>query len=132
VSGTVTERQAAAISAHDIDAFVACFHDDYRSDQPAHPDRAFVGSAQARANWSAIFADVPDVHVDIERVNVVGDVEWGEWHITGTRQDGSSMEMRGVIINGVEDGRVRWAHLYLEPVEKGAGIDAAVNAIRGR
>jgi ketosteroid isomerase-like protein len=131
VSETVTERLAAAISARDIDAFVACLHEDYRSDQPAHPDRAFVGSAQARANWSAIFEDVPDVRADIERLDVVGDVEWGEWHITGTRRDGSSMEMRGVIISGVEDGRVRWAHLYLELVEQGAGIEAAVDEIRG-
>jgi hypothetical protein len=128
----VSERQAAAISAHDIDAFVACFHDDYRSDQPAHPDRSFVGSDQARANWSAIFADVPDVHAEVLRLAVDGNVEMGEWHVTGTRRNGEPMEMRGVIINGVEDDRVRWARLYLELVEQGAGIDAAVNAIRGR
>jgi hypothetical protein len=129
---SVSERQAAAITAHDIDAFVACFHDDYRSDQPAHPDRAFVGSAQARANWAAIFDDVPDVRAEIVRCTVHDDgVEWGEWHITGTRRDGSSMEMRGVIINGVEGDRVAWARLYLELVEQGAGINAAVDEIRG-
>jgi hypothetical protein len=131
MSATVSERQAAAISAQNIEAFAACFHDDYRSEQPAHPDRAFVGSAQARANWSAIFADVPDVRADIERMTVEDGVEWGEWRITGTRRDGSPVEMRGVIINGVEDDRVAWARLYLELVEQGAGIDAAVDQIRG-
>jgi hypothetical protein len=128
---SVSKRQAAAISARDIDAFVACFHDDYRSDQPAHPDRAFVGSAQARANWAAIFDDVPDVRAEIVRSVVQDGIEWGEWHITGTRRDGSSMEMRGVIINGVEGDRVAWARLYLELIERGAGINAAVDEIRG-
>ena len=37
------DRVLAAMNAHDIDAFVACFATDYRSEQPAHPDRAFSG-----------------------------------------------------------------------------------------
>ena len=34
----------------EIEAFVACFDPSYRSDQPAHPDRAFQGSDQVRKN----------------------------------------------------------------------------------
>ena len=54
--GMIAERLAAAMNAHDIDAFVACFAPDYDSVQPAHPDRAFTGSEQVRKNWSEIFA----------------------------------------------------------------------------
>jgi hypothetical protein len=32
---------AEAANAHDLDAFVGLFADDYDSRQPAHPDRAF-------------------------------------------------------------------------------------------
>jgi hypothetical protein len=42
--------------------------------------------------------------------------------------------MRGVIINGIREGGIAWARLYLELVEdRGAGITAAVEEItRGR
>ena len=44
----VAERLDAAMNAHDVDAFVALFADDYDSVQPAHPDRAFRGREQVR------------------------------------------------------------------------------------
>ena len=56
---------AEAMNAHDIDAFVSLFAADYDSRQPAHPDRAFVGRDQVRANWSAVFAGVPDFHAEL-------------------------------------------------------------------
>jgi ketosteroid isomerase-like protein len=59
-AGFVVERLNAAMNAHDLEAFLACFRDDYESEQPAHPDRAFQGREQVRSNWSAIFAGVPD------------------------------------------------------------------------
>jgi hypothetical protein len=41
--------------------------------------------------------------------------------------------MAGVIVAGVSDGVLRWARLYVEPVEQeGAGIDAAVSEMSGR
>jgi len=61
------ERLVAAQNAHDIDAFVFCFAPDYTSEQPAHPDRAFVGSDQVRTNWTAMFAGVPDFRADLAR-----------------------------------------------------------------
>ena len=56
----LAEQLNAALNAHDIDAFVALFAPDYDSAQPAHPDRAFRGREQVRANWSGMFAGVPD------------------------------------------------------------------------
>jgi hypothetical protein len=46
----VLERLRDAQNGHDLDAFVACFDPQYRSEQPVHPDRAFVGSEQVRSN----------------------------------------------------------------------------------
>ena len=35
----VSDRLRDAMNGHDIDAFVGCFTPDYRSVQPAHPER---------------------------------------------------------------------------------------------
>jgi hypothetical protein len=124
----VFERLAAAQNAHDIDAMVACFAEDYDSEQPAHPDRAFRGSAQVRANWSEIFAGVPDLRVELLRSAVDGETAWTEWRFAGTQQGGGRFDVAGVIIAGVRDDRIAWARLYLEPIEaSGAGIEAAVH-----
>jgi hypothetical protein len=117
----IAERLEAAMNAHDIDAFVALFAPDYDSAQPAHPDRAFTGSEQVRANWSEIFAGVPDFRAELLRSSSDGDTLWTEWEWTG-----AGLHMAGVIVFGVRDERFAWARLYVEPVEQGEGIEAAV------
>jgi hypothetical protein len=128
----VIERLAAAQNAHDIDAMVACFAEDYDSEQPAHPDRAFRGSAQVRANWSEIFAGVPDLRAELLRSAVDGETVWTEWRYSGTQEGGGRFDVAGVIIAGVRDDRIARARLYLEPIEQaGAGIEAAVHGWSG-
>jgi ketosteroid isomerase-like protein len=127
----VAERIAAAMNARNIDAFVACVAEDYDSVQPAHPDRAFRGREQVRRNWSSIFESVRDFRAELVRFEVAGDVEWSEWHWQGTQPDGSPLDMAGVILFGIRDDVAAWARLYVEPIEKGAGIEAAVRDIAG-
>jgi SnoaL-like domain len=130
--GLVAERLHAAMNAHDIDAFVGCFDEAYRSDQPVHPDRAFQGREQVRRNWSAIFGGVPDFRAELLGATADDDMEWSEWRWRGTQADGEVLDMAGVIVGGVRDGRLRWARLYVEPVEAGgAGIDSAVRGMVG-
>jgi ketosteroid isomerase-like protein len=119
------------MNAHDVDAFVALFADDYDSVQPAHPDRAFRGRDQVRENWSAIFAGVPDFRSKLVRVAADGDTVWSEWHWQGTQTEDGRLEMVGVIVFGVQEGRIAWARLYVEQVEQGAGIEAAVRSMTG-
>jgi hypothetical protein len=123
----VVTALAEAMNAHDIDAFVAQFAEDYDSEQPAHPDRAFRGREQVRANWSAMFAGVPDFRSELVSAAVEGDTVWSEW-----RWQGTGLEMAGVTVMGVRDGQIAWARLYVEPVEVGAGIDAVVRELSGR
>jgi limonene-1,2-epoxide hydrolase len=115
-----------AMNAHDLEAFLALFDPGYGSQQPAHPDRAFRGTEQVRSNWSGIFDGVPDLDVDVVHSAVAGDSVWSEtrWH--GNRRDGTVLDMAGVTIFGVRDGRIAWARLYMEPVEQGgAGVGVA-------
>jgi ketosteroid isomerase-like protein len=128
----VAERINAAMNARDIDALVGCFAEDYDSAQPAHPDRAFRGREQVRANWSAIFASVPDFRSELVRADTAGGTEWSEWRWQGTQADGSRLDMAGVIVLGVRGDQVAWARLYVEPVEQGGGgIEAAVRQMAG-
>ncbi len=47
---------------------------------------------------------------------------WSEWHWTAT-----GLNMAGAILFGVEEERIVWGRLYVEPVEKdGENIDQAV------
>jgi ketosteroid isomerase-like protein len=131
-SGCVMERLNAAMNVHDLEAFLACFQDDYESEQPAHPDRAFQGRGQVRSNWSAIFDGVPDFRSQLLCSAADGDTVWSEWHWQGTPSDGTPLDMVGVIVCGVSEGRISWARLYIEPVEQaGAGIESAVRRMTG-
>jgi hypothetical protein len=114
---TVLERLTEAQNAHDVDLFASFFTDDYRSEQPAHPGRAFSGRAQVHENWSSVFAGVPDFRARLLASCDDGEVEWGEvtWH--GHHTDGSTFAMCGVIIATIRDDRIAAARLYVEPVE---------------
>ena len=102
------ERLRRAVDDHDIEALVDCFAPSYRNETPAHPGRSFEGAEQVRANWSRIFAGVPDVAAEVVRTAVDGDVVWSEWEMRGTRPDGAPHLMRGVIVFGVDaSGRLR-------------------------
>ncbi len=129
---SVIDRLTAAQNARDVEGMLACFHEDYVSEQPLHPARAFRGSDQVRANWSALLEAVPDFHAEILRSAVDGDSVFFEVHWTGTKADGSALEERGVIIMGIRDDRIAWGRLYVDEVERdGAGIDAAVRRMAG-
>jgi hypothetical protein len=95
-----------AQNRHDLDAFVACFDSQYRSEQPLHPDRAFVGREQVAKNWAEVFAGVPDFQPELLRSAEQNATGWAEWHWHGTRTDGTRLDMRGVTIFGVRGDRM--------------------------
>ena len=129
----VIDRLAVAMNAHDLDAAAGFFHADYRSEQPAHPARAFTGRAQMRANWEAMFAGIPDFRAEICRSVQDGDTTWTEWRWSGTRSDGKAFEMRGVTLFKVTGGQVVAGRLYLEDVERDVvGIEQTVEDLSGR
>jgi ketosteroid isomerase-like protein len=129
VSGAraVVDRLQAATNAHDLDALVDCFASEYLSEIPVHPARSFRGSEQVRRNWTQILTGVPDLHSELVRAVVDGNVVWAEWEWSGTRRDGAPHLMRGTTILGIEGARIAWARFYMEPVvDDGAPVEAAV------
>ncbi len=127
---SLVRRLAAATNAHDLDALVACFADDYLNETPAHPARGFCGAEQVRRNWAHLFAGIPDLSARILATAGAGDTLWTEWEMSGTRGDGTAHLMRGVIIFGVAAGQVTSARFYLEPVEDSSGdVDAQISRV---
>lgn len=95
----MSERPLHALNAHDLEAQLACFDEDYRSDQPAHPARSFTGRGQVRKNWfsssRAFLTSGPSSSVSpFWRGGV------GEWIWRGTKEDGTALEERGVMNMG--------------------------------
>lgn len=126
-------RLRDAVNRHDPDGMAACMAPDYRSDQPTHPNRHFVGNQQVVANWTEMFHGVPDLSVEVLSEATEGTTSLSEWAWRGRHTDGSDFEMRGVMVNGLgDDGLIQWARLYFEPVEQdSAAIEEVVRRLSG-
>jgi len=119
-----------AFNTHDINSFIECFDENYYSEQPVHPDRTFRGQEQVKKNWSSNFDEMPDFSAQLLRHFISNDSIWAEWEWQGTRQGKSRLHMRGVTIMGVEDGKIKWGRLYVEPVQvSGKGIEVTVREV---
>jgi ketosteroid isomerase-like protein len=121
-------RLRDAMNAHDARAMAALMSPDYRSVQPAHPNRGFGGAAQVEANWGQMFAGVPDLVVDVVSAIDDGTMTWSEWDWHGHHVDGSTFHARGVTLFGLRsDGAIISGRLYMESVEEdGAAIEETV------
>lgn len=126
----VIRRLHEAMNRHDLAAFLDCIAPDYRSEQPAHPNRGFGGRKQVETNWSALFRGIPDFQAELLANAVEGDVVWSEWRWTGSRATEAPLDMRGVTLFQVEDGRIVAGRLYMEEVEEaGEDIDETVQRL---
>jgi ketosteroid isomerase-like protein len=114
----LVEQMRAALDAHDIDGFVDFFHADYLGERPRHPDAPPSTREDVRGNWSEVLRDVPDLKVEIPAAIQDGDTIWSEWRAYGTSRSGAALELRGIFIFGVREGRVAWSRMYFEPVEQ--------------
>jgi ketosteroid isomerase-like protein len=112
------ERMRAALDAHDLDTFVGFFREDYIGERPRHPGAKISSRDDVYTNWLEVIADVPDLRIEVPAAVQDGDRIWSEWRAYGTSRNGSALELRGVIIFGVQDGQVAWSRMYMEPVEQ--------------
>ena len=114
----LVEQMRAALDAHDLDTFLSFFRDDYVGERPRPPGAKISSRADVRRNWEEVIADVPDLRVEVPAAVQQGDTIWSEWRAYGTARSGAMLELRGVIIFGIQDGQVAWSRMYLEPVEQ--------------
>ncbi len=125
-------RLVDVTNAHDVEAIVGCFHEDYALTAPCHPARSFVGTDQVRRNWTGLFAAVPDLRVEVLTSTTEEDRVWSEWEMRGTRRDGNPQLMRGVIVFDVDGGRARAGRFFVEPVgDEPTTADEAIQQVTG-
>jgi ketosteroid isomerase-like protein len=114
----IVEAMRAALDAHDLDGYLDFFHEDFVAERPRHPGVLVHGREEVRDSWAEIIGDVPDMRVEVPAAVQDGDTVWSEWRMFGTARSGALLEIRGVMIFGIRDGRLAWARTYLEPVEQ--------------
>jgi hypothetical protein len=125
---TVLEQLHNAMNQHDLEAMLECFDPDYRSEQPLHPNRGFGGKEQVRKNWSRMLNSFPDFEAQLLGHTSSGETVWSEW-----RWSAKGLNMMGVTLLGVREGRIVWGRLYMEPVDvDGEDIDESVRSITER
>ncbi|WP_255169616.1 nuclear transport factor 2 family protein [Natrononativus amylolyticus] len=118
----VADRFRQAMNDHDLEALLSCFHEEYRSETPAHPDRSFTGRPQVRKNWIQMFETTPDLAVEFPRTTIDDDTAWIEMRMHGTQTNGDELDVRGVVIKGISGEQIDWGRIYLEPVQRSEDV----------
>jgi steroid delta-isomerase-like uncharacterized protein len=111
----VLQAFADAWNRHDVDALMSFMSDDCAFEASAGPDicgtRA-VGPAAVRAAYAEVFATFPDAHWGDARHFVCGDRGVSEWTFTGTRGDGTRVEVRGCDLFTFRGGKIALKNSY--------------------
>ena len=104
----VFDRRVAAWLAQDVDAYVACWHDDMRIEMPSG---TIEGAAKYRKLVDASFAWAAPVSFDVHHLAVDGDasIVFTDWTIRARRRDdGVEIGWRGLSVCEFRDERITW------------------------
>jgi limonene-1,2-epoxide hydrolase len=101
-------RRVDAWLAEDVDAYVACWHDDMRVEMPSG---AIEGVAKYRKLIDASFAWAAPVSFDVHHLAVdpAASIVFADWTIRARRRDDDVVvEWRGLSLCELRDGRIVW------------------------
>ena len=100
---------ADAWNRHDIDALMSFMTDDCVFEASAGPDVSgtrYVGPQAVRAGFAEVWSTFPDAHWGHGRHLVSGDRGVSEWTFTGTRADGTHVEVNGCDLFVFRGGKI--------------------------
>lgn len=106
---------ADAWNRHDADALMAFMTEDCAFEASAGPDACgerSSGAAAVRAAFAQVWATFPDAHWGDARHFVCGDRGVSQWTFTGTRRDGSRVEVHGCDLFTFRDGKIALKDSY--------------------
>lgn len=111
----VFARRVAAWLAEDIDAYLACWHDDLELTLPGGALVRGVGEYRDLVERS--FAWAAPVSFDVHALAADGDTVLADWTIRARRRaDGVVVEWHGLSVCELRDGRItRWREHHLAP-----------------
>ncbi|RRH82822.1 nuclear transport factor 2 family protein [Variovorax beijingensis] len=106
---------ADAWNRHDVDALMSFMTPDCVFEASAGAEvcgARYVGSAAVRAAFAEVWAVFPDAHWGDARHFVHGDRGVSEWRFTGTRADGTRVEVQGCDLFTFRDGKILLKNSY--------------------
>lgn len=114
---TVADLQAFADAwnRHDAEALMSFMTADCVFEASAGVDvcgERFVGPEAVRAGFADVWKNYPDAQWRAPRHFVCGDRGVSEWTFTGTRADGSRVEVNGCDVFTFRDGKIALKNSY--------------------
>lgn len=106
---------ADAFNAHDINAVMSHMTDDCVFEASAGPDfngEKFTGQKQVKKAFEDVFATYPDAHWDNPVHFISGNRGFSEWIFTGTKSDGTKVEVTGCDLFTFKDGKIAIKNSY--------------------
>lgn len=106
---------ADAFNRHDADAIMSMMTEDCVFESSAGPDicgTRYVGAETARAGFEEVFAAFPDAQWGQATHFVAGNRGVSEWTFTGTRLDGTRVEVHGCDLFTFRDGKIALKNSY--------------------
>jgi len=115
VTPKVLQAFADAWNRHDIDALMSFMTEDCVFEASAGPEvsgTCYVGREAVRAGYAEVWATYPDAHWGNARHFVHGDRGVSEWTFTGTKADGTRVEVNGCDLFTFRDGKIALKNSY--------------------
>jgi steroid delta-isomerase-like uncharacterized protein len=106
---------ANAFNAHDADRILSYMTDDCVFEASAGPDvdgEKFTGKEAVKKAFEEIFKNYPDAQWVNVRHFISGERAVSEWTFTGTKQDGSKVEVTGCDLFTFRDGKIAIKNSY--------------------
>ena len=106
---------ADAWNRHDVDALMSFMTDDCVFEASAGSDvcgARYAGRGAVRAAFAEVWATFPDAQWANARHFIDGDRGVSEWTFTGTRADGTRVEVHGCDLFTFRDGRISLKNSY--------------------
>lgn len=106
---------ADAFNTHDLNAVMAHMTDDCVFEASAGPDangEKFSGQEQVRKAFEIVFKTYPDAHWGKSKHFISGNRGFSEWVFTGTRGDGTKVEVTGCDLFTFRDGKIAIKNSY--------------------
>ncbi len=111
----ILDAFANAFNAHDADLILSFMTDDCVFEASAGPNidgEKFVGKEAVKKAFEDVFKTFPDAHWGNVRHFISGERAVSEWTFTGTKQDGSKVEVTGCDIFTFRDGKIAIKNSY--------------------
>jgi ketosteroid isomerase-like protein len=108
-SFAILDGFANAFNAHDVERILSYMTDDCMFEASAGPDvdgEKFAGKEAVKKAFEEVFKIYPDAYWGNVRHFISGDRAVSEWTFTGTKQDGSKVEVTGCDLFTFRDGKI--------------------------